>query len=384
MLQAGIDPARINRGIRSIFVPPRHKRQPACKFSQLTFAAEVPNSIMLHASSIPGVIRMRFFTSRALAVAAVSLLLQVPTIAPVLTGTPAFAQPETAPTSAAPARTGIDLSEEAIGKMNAYVEFLNRSLRASESLERYDSWVDMKKGPTGKEKVIYGLYSLYDVRDEIAAVEAAATTEPKLPELDAAMAAYVEVYQQLAPVIDKANKYYERLDYKSDRMEGAKAFHKEIAAFAPTYTERRKAADLALRKEKVTLDLASLSALEQTEGRKSRWHVRNVMIHAETMMNLLPDNEKPVADMVAYEAALDGYAAAVRAFDDYSLDHPDSFHVFESRPASLLSKLRDLDEKLQAVKGDARRVGADDIEWIVSDYNTMVTTSQAATTFARD
>lgn len=321
---------------------------------------------------------MRIFTSRAFAVAAVSLLLQVPTMAPVLSGTPAFAQSSTA------SEAEVDLSDAAIVKMNAYVEFLNRSIRASESLERYGSWVDMKKGPTGKERVIYGLYSLYDVRDEIAAVEQAAKAEPKMSELDAAMLAYVEIYQKLAPVIEKANKYYERLDYKSDKMEGAKAYHKDIAALAPTYGERRDAADLTLRAEKVKLDLASLKALEQMEGRKSRWHVRNVMIRAEAMMDLMPDNEKPVVDMAVFKGELDAYASAVREFDDYAIDHPDSFHVFESRPASLLSKLRDLDELLAKVKGDARKAGGNDIEWIVSDYNTMVTTSQTATTFAKD
>jgi len=321
---------------------------------------------------------MRIFTSRAFAVAAVSLLLQVPTMAPVLSGTPAFAQSSTA------SEVEVDLSDAAIVKMNAYVEFLNRSIRASESLERYGSWVDMKKGPTGKERVIYGLYSLYDVRDEIAAVEQAAKAEPKMSELDAAMLAYVEIYQKLAPVIEKANKYYERLDYKSDKMEGAKAYHKDIAALAPTYGERRDAADLTLRAEKVKLDLASLKALEQMEGRKSRWHVRNVMIRAEAMMDLMPDNDKPVVDMAVFKGELDAYASAVREFDDYAIDHPDSFHVFESRPASLLSKLRDLDELLGKVKGDARKAGGNDIEWIVSDYNTMVTTSQTATTFAKD
>lgn len=325
---------------------------------------------------------MRIFTSRAFAVAAVSLLLQVPTIAPVLSGTPAFAQSAAVAGSAGEVQA--DLSDDAIGKMNAYVEFLNRSIRASESLQRYESWVDMKQGPTGRERVVYGLYSLYDVRDEIAAVEEAARAKPKMPELDAAMLAYVEVYQKLAPVVEKANKYYERLDYKSDKMEGARAFHKDIAALAPTYQERRETADLTLRSEKVRLDRASLDALEQAEGRKSRWHVRNVMIRAEAMMDLMPDNEKPIVDMAVFKGELDAYAGAVRAFDDYAIDHPDSFHVFESRPASLLSKLRDLDEQLRKVKGDARKAGGSDIEWIVSDYNTMVTTSQTATTFAKD
>jgi Protein of unknown function (DUF3829) len=44
-------------------------------------------------------------------------------------------------------------------KFNAYVGFMNRTLRAVQSLDRYKSWVNMKTGPTGHESNIYGLYS---------------------------------------------------------------------------------------------------------------------------------------------------------------------------------------------------------------------------------
>jgi hypothetical protein len=317
---------------------------------------------------------MGYFTARALVFAAVALFLPCAVAAPIKSGFPAFAQ------SVPPA----DMSGETIIKMNAYVEFLNRTLRASDSLQRYESWVDMTKGPTGHEQVVYGLYPLYDMREEIAAVEEAAKSEPEMQELDAAMLAHAETYRKLAPVMEKANRYYERLDYKSDGMEGGRAFHEQIAALAPRYHAERKAADLALRTQKVRLDTVALDALEQAEGRTSRWHVRNVMMRAEAVMDLMPDNEAPVIDMAVFRTRLETYAGAVRAFDDYALHHPGSFHVFETRPASLLTRLRDLDEQLGRVKGDARQGGAGDIEWIVSDYNTMVTTSQSATTFAQD
>jgi hypothetical protein len=35
-------------------------------------------------------------------------------------------------------------------------------------------------------------------------------------------------------------------------------------------------------------------------------------------------------------------------------------------------------------KGDARKGAGDDLEWLVSDYNTMVSTSESATVFAKD
>lgn len=306
-------------------------------------------------------------------VTALALALQTPFVGSLMSR-PAFSQ----------TASGTAASEEVTVKLNTYVGFMNRTLRASESLERYDSWVDMKKGPTGKEKIIYGLYSLYDVREQASSVISATEADPRLPKLDAAMAAYVETYQQLAPVIERANKYYERQDYKSDKMEAGKGFHKEIASLAPLFEERRKTADAALREEKVKVDLASLAALEKSEGRKSRWHVRNVMFRAEAVMDLMPTNEHPVVKMTDFKQALDEYAGAVREFDDYSLQHPGSFHVFESRPASLLSKLRDLDEKLAKAKGDARKGAGEDLQWLVSEYNTMVSTAETATTFDKD
>ena len=77
------------------------------------------------------------------------------------------------------------------------------------------------------------------------------------------------------------------------------------------------------------------------------------------------------------------FGAAVKDMDAYGADHPNAFFVFTSEPRSLLAKLRDFQETIDAVKGDARRAGGDQITWIVNDYNMMVTTSQTATQFDR-
>ncbi|WP_343313119.1 YiiG family protein [Brucella sp. BE17] len=273
----------------------------------------------------------------------------------------------------------------AIEKMNAYVSLLNRTIRASESLNRYESWVNMKKGPTGKERIVYGLYSLYDVRKEIETAQEATAADPKIPELDAAMVNYIAAYQKLAPVIEKANKYYERKDYMSDKYAEAKVFHKQIVEAAPDFLKERKRVDALVTVEKGKLDLAELAALEKTHGKKASWHVRNVMIRANAVIDLLPDNDKPVVDMDAFGKAMDAYAGAVREMDDYATENPNSFHVFESRPASLLGKLRGLQEKLTKTKGDARKGNAaSDLQWIVNDYNLMVSTSQSATIFSKE
>ena len=269
----------------------------------------------------------------------------------------------------------------ATAKFNAYVEFLNRSLRASESLDRYKSWVNMTTGPTGRERIIYGLYDVYDTTREAQAATEATTREPFFPDLDAAMRDYIAANAALGPVLTKANAYYERADYKVDNMAEGKRLHAAIVGAAGPFLAARARVDALIVVEKEKVDLWRLDAIEKREGRAADWHVANVMIRARRVVDLLPTNAKPIVDLAAFHAAMADYGAAVKGMDDYGAGKPNAFFVFASEPRTLLGKLRDFQEAIDHVKGDARRAGGDQLTWIVNDYNLMVTTSQNATQF---
>jgi len=269
----------------------------------------------------------------------------------------------------------------ATAKFNAYVGFMNRTLRAVTSIDRYKSWVNMKTGPTGRESIIYGLYDVYDTKSEEAEASAALTQEPLLPELDAAMRDYIAANAALAPILREANGYYERADYKVDKMAEGKALHPRIVAAAGPFLAARARLDAVLTVEKAKVDLMRLAAIEKREGRKANWQVANVMMKAQRVMDLLPSNANPVVAIASFDAAMLDFGGAVKEMDSYSVGNPNSFSVFESEPRSLLSKLRDFQEKLDRAKGDARRIGAD-MTWIVNDYNMMVTTSRNATLYS--
>ena len=111
--------------------------------------------------------------------------------------------------------------------MNAYVGLLNRSLRAVQSLDRYKSWVNMKTGPTGRESIVYGLYRGLRHDEGSRKRLRGPDPEPLLPELDAAMRDYIAANAALGPILNEASAYYERDDYKTDRMAGGKALHVE-------------------------------------------------------------------------------------------------------------------------------------------------------------
>ena len=75
-------------------------------------------------------------------------------------------------------------------KLNAYVGCINRlSERSYSSRSRYFSWVG-KKGPTGRERIIYGTYTIYDTTDCAKKVSAANALEPREPDLETAASAF--------------------------------------------------------------------------------------------------------------------------------------------------------------------------------------------------
>ena len=287
---------------------------------------------------------------------------------------PARAQAPAAPSAPDPERAA---SQAVIVKLNAYVELLNRTLRASESLARYASWVDMRAGPTGRERIIYGLYGLYDVRGEIERATAATGAPPAMPDLDAAVRTYVTAYGALAPAITQAEGYYERQDYRVDKMAEGKALHARLATAGPAFLAERARVDALFRVEKARSDAVELALIEKREGRTARWQVTHVMIEARGVVDLLPSEARPVVDMAAFDAALGGYAGAVREIDAYAAANPSS-SAFEGRPRSWLGKLREFRDKLAAAKGDARRGAGRDLTWIVNDYNTMISTAPLA------
>ncbi len=274
--------------------------------------------------------------------------------------------------------------QASITKSNAYIGLMNRTLRAVESWSRYTSWVDLKKGPTGKERYIdYGLYSLYDVKDEIAKAREATKLQPSAPELDSAMERYIGAYEALAPLMTSANGYYERKDYKTDNMAEGKALHVKMAPAAEAFLKSRAEIEALMGTFKRDIDNRALAALEAQEGQGPRWHVKNVMMKAEDVIGQLPKGKQP-ADMKAFDASLDVYAKVVRSFDEFAQAYPGKFSGFDSMPRSLLGKLREFRDKLAKAKGKVTDQFVNmDLTFLVNQYNMMVSQSEMATRFAK-
>ena len=169
-------------------------------------------------------------------------------------------------------------------KMNAYVGCINRlSERAYASRKRYFSWA-APSGPTGRERIIYGTYTIYDTSHCRNDVEKANAMEPHDAALEAAATAYVAAVSKLEPLLKEADDYYTAENYKDDRMAKGQALHPRLVAawdaFAGTDQKLRDAVETINDRSA----LEKLAAIEQSEGRKAHYYVEALMIKAKRVL----------------------------------------------------------------------------------------------------
>jgi hypothetical protein len=203
----------------------------------------------------------------------------------------------------------------AVEKLNAYVGCINRrSARAYDSRARYFSWA-AKSGPTGHERIIYGLYTIYDTKDCRNNVETANALEPHDAELEAAATAYAKAATKLELLLKEADDYYTQQDYKDDKMAKGKALHPLLVAAWDAF----ESADKDLRGGVEAINdkraLQKLAAIEQSEGRQARYHVEALMIQAKRVLRA-EDSGKP--DFAAITQALADYESIVKAAEQFT------------------------------------------------------------------
>jgi hypothetical protein len=200
-------------------------------------------------------------------------------------------------------------------KMNAYVGCINRlSARSYDSRKRYFSWVS-KSGPTGRERIIYGLYTIYDTSDCRKNVEKANELEPRDAALEAAASTYVEMVVQLERLLKEADDYYSQENYKDDRMAKGRALHPRLVATWDSFANADKALRSGIEVINDRRAADRLAEIETGEGRKARYHVEALMIHAKRLLRA-SDADKP--DLAAIGQALNDYESIVKGAEPFS------------------------------------------------------------------
>jgi hypothetical protein len=232
----------------------------------------------------------------------------------------------------------------AVEKLNAYVGCINRlSERAYDSRKRYFSWVG-QNGPTGKERIIYGTYTIYDTSDCRKNVEKANALEPRDAALEAAASAYVEAVSKLEPMLKDADDYYTQENYKDDRMAKGQALHPLLVAAWDAFASADKALRGGVEAINDRRAVEKLAEIERGEGRKARYHVEALMIQAKRVLRA-QDTATP--DVARITEALNEYESTVKALEQLPADDAKIGSFFTGNAKSFLTTAKQLMRRIR-------------------------------------
>lgn len=266
-------------------------------------------------------------------------------------------------------------------KLNAYVGCINRlSERAYDSRKRYFSWA-AKSGPTGKERIIYGTYTIYDTSDCKKNVETANALEPHDADIEAAASAYAEAVGRLEPLLKEADDYYSQENYKDDRMAKGKALHPRLVAAWDAFASADQKLRSGIEAINDKRSLVRLPEIERSEGRKARYHVEALMIQAKRVVRT-QETDKP--DLAALTQVLNEYETSVKGAEEFAGNGADKIgSMFISNAKSFLvtakQLMRRIRDRVPYSSGDKMMLNAGS-GWMVEgspqrllrDYNQLV------------
>ena len=219
------------------------------------------------------------------------------------------------------ARAGSEEGPSFAKKVQPYIGCLNRlTERAIQSRSRYLSWAD-KSGPTGREKIVYGLYTLYDPADCNRGISGANETEPHDAALEEAGTAFMSSLMALTPLVKEAADYYEQGDYKDDKMAKGQLHPRLMAAWDSFLAANGRLRD-AVERINEQVQLEALARIEQTEGRKTRYFALTLMIKAKAAVRAEGDGDTGAFDLARVTQALEGYEGAIKDIEAYGASNP--------------------------------------------------------------
>ncbi len=279
-------------------------------------------------------------------------------------------------------------------KLQPYIGCINRlSERAHESKARYLSWAK-PSGPTGRERIIYGTYTIYDTADCRKAVVDAAGAEPRNADVEKAGADYAAAVGALEPLLKEADDYYSQSNYKDDKMALGKALHPKLMAAWAAFERADKDLRGVVGRLNDQAQMDQIADVERTEGRKARFHVMDAMLKAK-MLSRIESVEPQKMDVPKVVEALAAYEAAVKALERYAGENPgdkvDSSFVSAAKGflASAKDLMRRARDKVPYSAGDRMMLSQQGAGWMVEgspqrltrDYNALVERYNASSRF---
>jgi Protein of unknown function (DUF3829) len=268
-----------------------------------------------------------------------------------------------------------DKFKSLVDKTTLYAKALNAARTVQKSYDRYATWVDMKTGPTGKEKAIDGLPDIAGALQQIAdAGTNGPGMWPPLPTVDAMAQKMAEATAALAPLVKNASDYYAQKQYKSDAAKRGQELHGQIV---PMF-ERFFGFELALRRDLGTVledvERRNLARIEKEQGKNYDWHLRSFLFAAKTVADMLPNHvDATMIEGPRYKQRFANLQAAYTAFTQYCVEHPAEVQkaVLATSLDDFFAATRILRGVLEAPKPD-RQVYIAKVNDLAAKYDALV------------
>ncbi|QXQ01825.1 YiiG family protein [Stenotrophomonas indicatrix] len=286
--------------------------------------------------------------------------------------------------------TGLAVADPGLQKINAYIECYNGVEQPiHEGFQTYTAWIkDPEAGPTGKEAQPRSPGKVLSHRVEYCGqplTDALART-PATP-LDEPVRQYQTAFQSLYALIERADGYFTREDYRRDNGEGMRAQHAPLMQAYADFFKASEALDAALEKNEEERRAAQLKQIEADEGRSlAYYHLR--MIGDGKRLALSLQGEAP--DLQVARTQLADYQALVKEMQDAGVgkDNPLWAHVQRSTDVLIRDAGRRVDrlasgkaftererEEERASSGRVGSAPAGSEAAVMAAYNDLVTTS---------
>lgn len=220
--------------------------------------------------------------------------------------------------------TDDDKSDEELSKkVGEYIRNCMNTMSAPiyHSRRVYSSWAP-KAGLTGRETKVLGISKVSGASKCRSAATKAAKMKPDDKPMEEAGEAYAKAVVAAEAVINEAATYYDQKQYKDDKFAKGKELHTRLVAAFDEFVKADKGIHKEISEETKPLAQRQLVRIEKEEGKKFRWHRRNVLNLALDLVEVGdPGDEEDEVAPETYDTSLDTYEKALGALRDYGSLH---------------------------------------------------------------
>ncbi|PHM46102.1 hypothetical protein Xmau_00498 [Xenorhabdus mauleonii] len=193
-------------------------------------------------------------------------------------------------------------------KMNVYIKCYN-SLDKSihSSIVRYTSWVnDLGKGPTGNERIVYGIYPVTQERvtNCLSEIKKVAEMKPELKAIDSIAVNYIESSAKLVPEINLLADYYDQEDYKDDNFSKGKENHHHLMAGYQKFESVSAEFSQSIEKISDERQITFLQHIEKENGLTLDYYSLAILIDAKQINRMIEGDTFDTTQALAMVAEL--------------------------------------------------------------------------------